>query len=382
MKNALTVAVAALAAAGWAQQTPSDVRLGDGRRGAQLFVEQRCVACHSINGVGGKEAPDLARRSTKDFTPSILAGNMWNHGPTMWRGMAARNLPIPRLEPGDVADLFAYFYSLRYFDPPGDAARGKAVFVSARCSRCHEGSDRVGPPVSRWKATTDPVEWAQQMWNHTSGMTEQARKAGIAWPGLTVQQMVDLMVYVQNLPGAQLPPPALKVADPVAGQRLFDSQGCDKCHTIGEPSTRGGIELLRRTERFHTLTEFAVAMWNHGPQMQQRAKQVRAELRPFREAEMGDLLAYLFEKRYFEERGDRGRGARVYKARQCGACHEGGEAGAPALSQFRGRFSSLFMTSALWKHGPQMLAEIEKRSMKWPLFTNTEMTDLISYLNR
>src|SRR5262249_32936943 len=152
----------------------------------------------SIHGAGGRIAPDLARRSSRDFTPSILAATLWNHAPAMWREMAARKITIPSLEPGDVADLFAYFYAVRYFDPPGDAARGKHTLITAGCIGCHTGRGGTAPPVSSWKARTDSVAWAQQMWNHSAGMTREAEKRGVHWPTLTVQQLVDVMVYLQN----------------------------------------------------------------------------------------------------------------------------------------------------------------------------------------
>lgn len=375
MRIILTMAMMALAAAAWGQEKP-----GDARRGSQLFEREHCVVCHSINGVGGKVGPDLGRRGAGDYTPAALAGAMWNHAPVMWRAMAARNLSIPQFDPGDVADLFAYFFSLRYFAPPGDAARGKDVLISAGCSRCHTPGG-VGPPVSSWKASTDPVLWAQQMWNHVTGMTGQAEKAGIRWPRLTVQQMVDLTVYVQNLPSARLTPPTLRVEDPVAGEKLFQSKNCAQCHTLGAAAP-GKIDLLPRTERFRSLVEFADAMWNHGPQMRRRAAQAGITLPVFQDEEMSDLLAYLFENRVFTEQGNARRGAAVYKKLRCGACHEGGQAGIPQLSQFRGRFSPFFMTSAVWRHGPQMQAELAKHGMTWPAFTGTEMTDLIAYLNR
>ena len=34
---------------------------GDATRGAQVFKDQKCVLCHSVNGEGGKAAPDLVR---------------------------------------------------------------------------------------------------------------------------------------------------------------------------------------------------------------------------------------------------------------------------------------------------------------------------------
>ncbi len=372
MRTALAMML--LAAAAWAQDRP-----GDARRGVQLFEQHRCVLCHSINSVGGSGAPDLARRPTREFTPSALAASMWNHAPAMWQAMAARTLPLPKLEPAEVADLFAYFYALRYFDPAGDAGRGIQVLTSAGCAACHrEGG--AGPPVSAWRAPTDPIQWVQQMWNHTGAMTREARAAGIRWPELSVQQLVDLMVYVQNLPGGRLSPPSLRFGDPVTGARLFESQGCTRCHTVGEPASPGRFDLLGRTRRFHTLTEFAVSMWNHAPRMRRRAERLSADIFPFQGDQMRDLLAYLFEKQYFQERGNPSRGARLYRSRQCAGCHEAGPG--PALAGLRGRFSPPAFTSASWKHGPQMLEQLEKRGLQWPSFTGTEMADLIAYLNR
>jgi mono/diheme cytochrome c family protein len=373
MKIAANLALFLLASAASAQDRP-----GDARRGAQLFEQQHCVACHSINGTGGKIAPDLARRSLKPSSPSILAANIWNHAPAMWRLMAASGLPIPKLEPSDVADLFAYFYSLHYFAQPGDAARGKDVFQSAGCSRCHLSGP--GPPLLSWKATADPIEWAQQMWNHSRGMTLEAEKRGVRWPQLESQQVVDLMTYAHNLPGAGRKLPALHVEDPAAGARLFESKQCVRCHSFGPEPDK--IDLLRRAERFRTLVDFATAMWNHGPQMQRRFREAGIEAPVFQNYEMSDLLAYLFDRHYFDERGSASRGARLYRSRHCASCHDTGEAGAPKLSQFRGRFSAMFLTSALWKHGPQMLAEMQKRGWEWPQFANTQMADLIAYLNR
>src|SRR5579872_4673656 len=99
--------------------------VGDARRGQQVFQNEQCVQCHSLNGRGGTIAPDLARRIDRAYTPAVMASLMWNHAPAMWDTMKKQGMVKGELSPESAADLFAYFVSARYFEKPGDAARGK-----------------------------------------------------------------------------------------------------------------------------------------------------------------------------------------------------------------------------------------------------------------
>src|SRR5215467_5222654 len=110
---------------------------GDARRGAELFESEHCVQCHSFKGRGGTAAPDLARRVDRDYTPAVMASLMWNHAPEMWAAMKSYGIARPEMTPESAADLFAYFVSGRYFEKPGDAARGKQAFSAKHCAECH-----------------------------------------------------------------------------------------------------------------------------------------------------------------------------------------------------------------------------------------------------
>ena len=110
---------------------------GDSDRGAKLFDSEQCVQCHSVNGRGGKMGVDLARAVPRNFTPSHLASAMWNHAPTMWTVMQSKGIQQPRLTAEQAADLFAHFYSQRFFDASGDATIGRATFTAKQCSVCH-----------------------------------------------------------------------------------------------------------------------------------------------------------------------------------------------------------------------------------------------------
>ncbi len=53
-------------------------------RGKALFVNKGCVACHSINGVGGHDAPNMDAHARMDLVnPFDFAARMWNHAPAM-----------------------------------------------------------------------------------------------------------------------------------------------------------------------------------------------------------------------------------------------------------------------------------------------------------
>src|ERR1700682_2893521 len=101
----------------------------DSARGEQLFKSLACIQCHSVNGAGGHIAADLGRRIDRNFTPASLASTMWNHAPTMWAAMRDREIRAGDLDSQAAADLFAYFYSARFFVKAGGAGGGGGLFV-------------------------------------------------------------------------------------------------------------------------------------------------------------------------------------------------------------------------------------------------------------
>ena len=148
----------------------------DSTRGAQLFETLSCVQCHSINGKGGTVAPDLGRRIDRNFTPASLAATMWNHAPAMWASMRTRNVSAGDLNEQAAADLFAYFYSARFFEKPGDAGRGKRLFSSKHCSECHGLTDTKtsgAKPVAQWDSLDRPLALVNALWNHAATMRQE-----------------------------------------------------------------------------------------------------------------------------------------------------------------------------------------------------------------
>ena len=347
----------------------------DSKRGATLFREQRCTNCHAVGGSGASTAPDLGRRLDRNYTPAGIASLMWNHAPVMWQAIAKQGFAMPQLTESQAADLFAYFYAAHYFERPGEAQRGKALFASKHCVECHalkpNGAAKVGPPVSEWKALTDPTVLVQRMWEHAPQMTQAMAKRNIKWPELSSQDLADLLVYLQNLPqtrGAQL---EFEMPHSEGGEELFHSKGCANCHT----NQRAFENLLGDS----TLTDVAAAMWNHAPLM---LKSPETAPKPIALGEMGQILSYVWARQFFSTNGDAVRGKKVFESQKCASCHNNSSSGAPALDRMNGPYSAVRMVSVLWKHGPAMLEKMHQNKIAWPRLSPPDMANVIAYLNR
>ncbi len=179
----------------------------DSARGAEVFELQGCSQCHAVNGVGSdtslRAGPDLGRVADRGFTPAALAATMWNHAPAMWVETKLRSVPRPAMDEQQAADLFAFFYSLRFFEQPGDAGRGKALFASKKCAECHGINEPLSSgsgikPVTEWNGATDPLELVETMWNHSTAMREEMARRKILLPQLSGQDLADLLVYTRR----------------------------------------------------------------------------------------------------------------------------------------------------------------------------------------
>lgn len=358
---------------------------GDPKSGIKIFFEKGCIRCHSILGEGGRTAPDLARTPARHLGAAELVAAMWNHAPAMWEKMTLERLTAPEFSTDEMTDLFAFLYSVRSLDEPGDPDLGRQ-FLRRKCLACHsvEGSGgRLGPDLREWVRYRNPVSWIQAMWNHALPMQAAMARRGLDWPQLASDDMANLMAYLRTMatgPGDRV---YLGPAEPDTGRRLFRSKGCAACHAIRGAGGRRGPDLgLRSLPR--TLGQFATLMWNHAPAMTRVMAAEHVRPAQFTNQEMADLIAYLFSERYFEVRGSAAKGARSFEDKGCSGCHgPGADADSPAVSLegWRGRASPLSFAAALWNHGPVMLASMQQRNLPWPRFRAGEMSDLMEFLS-
>ncbi len=353
-----------------AQAAVEPVVSGDSARGARIFEQEQCVRCHSVNGRGGKMGADFGRLVSRSYTPALLASTMWNHAPVMWGAMETAGIERPHLSEGDAADLFAYFYSARFFDQPGDAARGKATFAAKHCGDCHGVRDSLAegaPPIAQWESLADPVVMVQQMWNHSARMQDAFARRGIVWQQLTTAQLNDMAAWLRSLPETRHLVSRFSNTSDRDGYRIFEAKGCVKCHA-------GNLALENRLHDM-TLTDIAVDMWNHAPRMVKPTPSLTGQ-------EMRELLSFLWMRQFVYPAGDVARGNAVFHNRHCADCHAGGTHGAPQLPGQARHYSEVAIMSAIWGHGPQMLNRMKQAGIGWPRFRSPqELGDLLAYLN-
>ncbi len=165
---------------------------GDPLSGENIFRRKGCSECHR-----SETRLDLPKIGHLPNTIGQLAGAMWNHFPQMWKEMEEKGMKRPFLTSQEMADLTAYLFSIQYFDLPGDAVRGRSVFMNKRCIFCHVKGGK-GPDLSKLKGQLSPVSMAQIMWNHGPEMWEEMRRAKISWQRITDREVIDLIEYLNK----------------------------------------------------------------------------------------------------------------------------------------------------------------------------------------
>lgn len=361
------------------------VSVGDARTGAKIFREKGCAYCHAVNRIGGGIAPDLGSERPS-AGPDQLVTAMWNHAPRMWDRIKEERVTYPALTQQQMAHLFAYLYTSRYVGENGDRERGRRVFSAKGCESCHTIGDvggSKGPNLSGHAAVDSLVGWTQAMWNHAPAMEKAMKQAGVAWPKFEEGEMGDLLAFVRGnreiAGGSDILP-----ADPDRGRQLFTEKSCVVCHSLKGGAGRIGPDLQSRQHLPPTIVQFAGALWNHSPQMW-RVMNERGIPRPaFQGREMADLVAFLYSLHYAEPGGSAQVGEMLFESRGCSQCHGASGRGSTQGPGLRGRgkaFNSIGLAAALWAHGPSMYKRARSLGLPWPLLAETDVGDLITFLN-
>jgi mono/diheme cytochrome c family protein len=291
-----------------------------------------------------------------------------------------------RLTPIEAANVVAFIYTAQYYDASGDARRGEGLFTAKACAGCHRVGGKggsVGPVLDAYKRANSPVLIAAAMWNHAPAMGEALARQGVARPRLEAQELLDIIAYLGSASrDTSTETQQVVPGTPDRGRVLFAEKKCSACHSVTGVGGKIAPDLGRAGHHI-SLTAFAARMWNHAPTMLARMKEAGIQPPTLSGQDMADIVAHLFASRYFEVKGDAGRGGDLVRSRGCIACHAVGGKGAAggidfARSDVVGTPGAL--VAALWNHGRAMEAEAEKRRIKLPELTGPELADIAAYL--
>jgi len=344
---------------------------GDARHGSMVVDEQNCLECHSVRGAGvghepARTAPELGEGLVSTYTAPALASVLWNHTPAMWAELFGRGLPRPAFTESDAEDLFAYLYSLKFFEFPAQAGRGKQVFEMAQCSECHSLNKPArgpGSPVLDWWSVDDPVALAYRMWNHASSMNKEFAARKKPWPNLTGQDFMDLAAYL-NYVRKSRPNLQFLLPDPASGKLPFEDN-CRRCHA-------GSLALETRLSN-KTWMEIGAGMWNHAPLMQ--------EVPSVSETDMRKILAYVWELQYLGAEGNVARGLQIFMSKGCVACHRHPSTEAAMRPLADKTFTPFSMVALGWGTGRQMHRQMLDKGIPWPHLSPADVSDLVAYMN-
>lgn len=366
----------------WAQQAPGPGQ--DPVAGARVFGAKGCSKCHSVNGVGGKVGPDLARiaRPRSFFD---LAADMWNHLDKMVPRMKQLGITRPKLDAREAGDLVGFLYTLNYFDRPGDAAAGRKLFSDKRCIVCHQVGGTggvIGPNLDSLRQFASPIFIASAMWNHAPRMAEVMKEKGIERPSFAGEELRDLIAFLAPATGgSQEGPLYVLPGRPEVGRQLFAEKRCIECHSVGGVGGKVGPDLVEMGARRSPI-EFSAAIWNKQPLMLAAMTERGITIPQLRPDEMADIVAFLYSVRYFGNAGNPPSGYAVLAQKGCLYCHAiSGERGKPAgdITKYKGLDSPAAVLAALWNH-TVVTPTVAGKKIAWPEFRSQEMADLVALL--
>jgi mono/diheme cytochrome c family protein len=272
------------------------------------------------------------------------------------------------------------------FSSTQDPVAGERLFTGKGCAGCHAVNGvggRVGPDLGRAARPHTFFDVAAALWNHAPKMAARMREAGIARPRLDARETGDLVAYLYSLNYFD------RAGNATAGRRVFTSQRCAECHTVGGKGKGTGPDL-GTMGAYASPIAIAAAMWNHGPRMTM-AMTARGIARPtFEGSQLLDLIAYLKSvsprpkpTALYVLPGNASNGRLLFADKRCVVCHalvRHGDEEAPDLVEGQAQRSLTQFASAMWNKAPAMLRAMEARNIAQPTLRPDEMADIVAYL--
>ncbi|HEX4997539.1 MAG TPA: cytochrome c [Terriglobia bacterium] len=262
---------------------------------------------------------------------------------------------------------------------PGSAARGGELIFTKGCINCHAfggGGGKRAPDLTKTPPNaSSPGQLATAMWNHAPRMWMTSdRKWNIR---LTSGETADLFAFMYS---------ALYFAptgNAARGQALFE-KSCANCHAATSDAAGPG-RLIATWAELNDPLAWAAHMWNHAPEMSQKAVIKGYPWPTLSSQDVADLMIYLRslpdqrEKPINFTLGEPELGRLTFE-RACESCHSFGPSPAGKKIDLLSRSAPDTVTgyvAAMWNHAPKMKA---RGGGRLPEIAPDEMPNLVAFL--
>jgi cytochrome c2 len=172
--------------------------------------------------------------------------------------------------------------------------------------------------------------------------------------------------------------------NPTAGRQIFLERGCVRCHSIwGNGGTLGPDFAIVGAGR--SKQQLAGLFWNHTPRMIETVRRRGVQWPTFTEAELADIISYVYYVKLFDEPGNADLGERWFREKRCLECHSVGGTGGrvgPTLDRYAQYIAPIMLAEGMWNHGPAMQARQSARGVPIPSFVGREMADIQAYIRQ
>jgi cytochrome c2 len=183
-------------------------------------------------------------------------------------------------------------------------------------------------------------------------------------------------------PAAAQDPPTSPYGNPTAGERLFSERGCVRCHSIWGNGGNLGPDL-GQVGLGRSLLQLAGMFWNHTPRMIETVRSRGYEWSTFTEADLADVISYVYYVKLFDPPGDPTLGARWFREKRCQECHQvGGRGGrvGPSLDVYAQYLTPIPLAAGMWNHGRMMRDKQSGAGIPVPHFYGAEISDIQAYI--
>lgn len=269
---------------------------------------------------------------------------------------------------------------------PANPLEGRKVFINKGCGTCHAiwgQGGTFGPDLVMMSKGQSLLQLAGLLWNHSPKMVEIMQEKGLTRPTLTPQEMSALMAYLYYLNYFDEP------GNFTRGERIFEEKKCNVCHSLSGKGGKIG-PALDKYQRYMSSIFIAQAMWNHGPKMPAKIKEMGIKWPTFQGHEVVDILTYIRGIGKPDEKGEKiymtpgnpKNGKRLFASKDCLSCHTigKGERIGPDLAKKELQGSVSEIANRMWNHGPDMWETMTAQGLPIPELSAEEMADIIAYI--